>query len=311
MLKSQFMGVFVVCAIVLSPYAYAANAEFETAIANTRANCDGIYDELRLLQTWAGVNVGVTGAGTLAGGGAVYAGFKKQRQDKLAEQIAKQLENIETMSDEQFLHLLGMMADYNAETDRGKLQDELTKVEKKSKNLGNWRTGLMAGNTATNIAGAVIAQKNKNAGKDVIDIVRACMISVEELKAVRMQARLDGASENDLVSAREIIDKCGKHDIRLLEKIPRRSDAAKWSAIVGIGTGASGTITSAIANADKTRNNNSDAGKNKEKNLNAASNVLAIASTAVSGTATGFNIATITAINKAMETANDCEYALR
>jgi len=280
------------------------------AIQNTRANCDGISDELKSLQTWAGVNTAVTGAGTLAGGGAVYAGFRKQQQDKLAEQIAKQLEDIETMSDEQFLQLLGMMADYKAEMDRGKLEDELAEAEKKSKNLGNWRTGLMAGNTATNIAGTVIAQRNKNAGKDIIEVVRACLNSVDELKAARMQARLDGAADSELAHAQEIIDKCGKHDIKHLEKIPRRSDVAKWSAVVGIGTGASGTITSAVANTDKTRNDNSEAGSKKEKNLNTASNVLAIASTAASGTATGFNIATITAINNAMKTASECEEAL-
>jgi len=299
---------FLIALLGIFAFLPAFAEDLPPAIQNTRANCDGISEELQSLKNWAGANAAVTGVGTLAGGGAIYAGFRKLQRDKLAEEIIKKLKDIETMSDEEFLQLLGMMADYSAEAEREKLQNDLEEVERKSKNLGNWRTGLMAGNTATNIAGTAIAQRNKNAGKDIVEIVRACLDSIEKLKAARSDL-----TDAELARAQKIINECGKHDIKHLEKIPRRSEIAKWSAAVGIGTGASGTITSAVANTDKTREagKQSEEGKQKEKNLNTASNVLAIASTAASGTATGFNAATIAAINNAMKTATDCEEALK
>ena len=40
-----------------------------------------------------------------------------------------------------------------------KTQNQLDELNKKSKKLGNCRTGLLAANTATNIAGVLIANK--------------------------------------------------------------------------------------------------------------------------------------------------------
>lgn len=299
-------------AIIFILITFATLAEdlpfFQTAIENTKSNCIGISGELEKIKTMTGLNTAVTGVGTLVGGGALYAGIKKSEKDKLAERIQKQLKNIDSISDEEFLVLLGNMANYKQ---RSELENGLKETTEKSKKLGNWRTGLIAGNATTNIVGTIIAHQNKNSSEDIIVQVTACLESLRYLKNTIIQARLDGENENTILYVQKIINECGKYNIKDAEKIPKRSEIVKWSAVVGIGTGISGTITSSIANKDSIINNDSDEGKQKEKKLNTASNVLAGASTLASGVATGFNAATILAINKTINISINCEAALK
>ena len=188
------------------------------------------------------------------------------------------------------------------------LRAALAAAEQKSITYGHWRTGLMAGNTATNIAGAVISHKNKNDGGEIKDMAAACLESVDKLRLVSMQALFDGSGDASLLArASKIVDACGKYNVKDLEKIPKWQDVAKWTSIVGIGTGAVGTTTSIIANTEKVRHGDKDT----EKNLNLASNILAGASTVASGIATGFNIATVAGISRIASTAQNCEEALQ
>lgn len=189
-------------------------------------------------------------------------------------------------------------------------QNQYDEKTKQSKRLGNWRTGLVAGNTATNIAGATISSTNK-VSDDFSTLIGACRAAVNELRNEWMTARLNGADTKQLDLARHIIDSCGDYDILDVSKINNRADGAMWSSIVGAATGAGGIITSAIANSDKTRNDNSDHGRTSEKNLNTASNVLAVGATVASGTATVFNATQISAIKRAFEIAEKCSGALR
>ncbi|MCL2017308.1 MAG: hypothetical protein FWG80_00845 [Alphaproteobacteria bacterium] len=317
----KFLLFFVTVNALLLCQVYADILALDIAVAETRDSCNGISDELKSLQTMAGINTAITGIGTVAGGGALYAGIQKKQLDEKARELWEYIKDIEDMSDDAFFMLLVKLANYKEASeimDKEWDEDILNMVDTQSKNFGNWRTGLMAGNTATNIAGTVIANKNKNAGKGIVVMVNSCLDSLIGLRAAWMQARLDGADIDDLILAQRIVDECGKYNIRDLEKIPRRSDIAKWSSAVGIGTGAAGTVTSVVANTENIRNAARDTQdgvhKNaweKEQNLNTASNILAGASTVASGIATGFNIATITVINKALGVANSCEYMLR
>ena len=186
-------------------------------------------------------------------------------------------------------------------------QSEIDKLTQQSKNLGNWRTGLLAGSTATNIAGAAIAGTNKvSVGlKEQID---TCIKAVDDLQQSMMQARLNG---EDITEAQSIVDACGEYKYVDVSKIDNRAKGAMISSVVGATTGLAGTITSATANTDKTRNDNTDAGKQKEKNLNTAANVLSGVTTAASATATVFNATQISAIKKVAEVAEKCTGVLK
>lgn len=186
-------------------------------------------------------------------------------------------------------------------------QSELDKLNNKSKNLGNWRTGLLAGNTATNVAGAIISGNNQVKG-DLQTQIDACKETVNNLRDSIMQARING---EDVTEANNIVNACDEYNYVDISPINNRGKGAMISSIVGATTGAVGTVTSAVANTDKTRNDNTNSGKQKEKDLNTASNVLAGASTVASATATVLNATQISAIKKVAKVAEKCTGVLK
>lgn len=173
--------------------------------------------------------------------------------------------------------------------------------------MGNWRTGLLAGGTATNVAGAIIAGNNK-VDDDLQTQIDNCKLAVKNLRDSIMQAKFNG---EDVSEANTIADACKEYDYVDISPINKQAKGAMISSVVGATTGLAGTVTSAMANTDATRNDNTDAGKQKEKNLNTASNVLAGASTVASATATVFNATQISAIKKVATVAEKCTGVLK
>jgi hypothetical protein len=188
-----------------------------------------------------------------------------------------------------------------------KRESELAELEQKSKTLGNWRTGMMATSTATNIAGAMVANTNKIRG-DLKTTINECLASVKTLSNVRMQARIEkSATDAELQRAERIVSACDAWSTVDIDVINRRASGAATSAGVGAGLGIAGTITSASANSDATRGGDDT----REKKLNTAANVLAGATTAASATATIFNATQVGVIKRAASVADECEGALR
>lgn len=288
------------------------------ALRATYTACAGIDDELSDLKVKAGINTAVTGVGTATGVGATVTGVVKASKDNKIEELEIKLEKlreIESKNQEQEsgdfdpeAFAAEFESEYSSIAQQLKdYQSEIDKLTQQSKNLGNWRTGLLAGSTATNIAGAAIAGTNKvSAGlKEQID---TCIKAVDDLQQSMMQARLNG---EDITEAQSIVDACSEYKYVDVSKIDNRAKGAMISSVVGATTGLAGTITSATANTDKTRNDNTDAGKQKEKNLNTAANVLSGVTTAASATATVFNATQISAIKKVAEVAEKCTGVLK
>lgn len=312
--KSKFLLIFCALPIV----ARAEVLPLNDALRATYSACVGIDDELADLKKMAGINTAVTGVGTGLGVGATAVGIVKYATDKEAESYEKLLEELrelqkdfpetnvteaEISAFEQEFDLAYDVAIKNVDT----YQSELDKLNNKSKNLGNWRTGLLAGNTATNVAGAIIAGNNQVKG-DLQTQIDNCKVSVKNLRDSIMQARFNG---EDVTEANSIVSACDEYNYVDISPINKRGKGAMISSIVGATTGFTGTITSAVANTDKTRNDNTDSGKQKEKNLNTASNVLAGASTVASATATVLNATQISAIKKVATVAEKCTGVLK
>ena len=59
--------------------------------------------------------------------------------------------------------------------------DEFSELNTKSKKLGNWRTGLVAGSAVTNVAGAIIAGKNQKDNSELETMVKNCLSAVDVL----------------------------------------------------------------------------------------------------------------------------------
>lgn len=287
-----------------------------SAIERARTACGGISSEFTDIKTMAGINTAVTGVGTVAGGVALGTGLAKTNVDKeLADMVEALIEKkrdilISTLNvDETELKQAIRALARSGEQTEG-LQTDLQKInqqEQKSKNLGNLRTGTMAGAAVTNIAGAVIASTNKVQG-DLKSHIDECVASVKQLYGVAMQARMDNSADSyTLQIADNIVSACSDYEMVDLSKIDNRSKGAMLSSTIGATTGIVGTIISASANSQKVR----DGDATKEKNLNTASNVLAGTTTVASATATMFNAAQIKAIKYAANVADICEEALK
>lgn len=294
-----------------------ANAlSLDDALRATYTACVGIDDELSDLKKMAGINTAITAVGTAAGAGATITGVVKASTDQEIEELEKIMAEIDEMSKNMEpmteKEIMTFMSEFNrgydtelASTDA--IETELEQLNTKSKKLGNWRTGLMAGSTATNVAGAIIAGTNK-VDEDLNTQIKNCLVAVGDLRGAMMQARMNGT---DISEAQSIVDACGEYEFADLSKINKRATGAAISAGVGATTGLVGTITSASANSDNVRGDNTDAGKKKEKNLNVASNILAGTTTAASATATVFNATQIKAIKQVAEIAQKCTGVLK
>lgn len=302
---------------MIFPFVASANVlPLDDALRATYTACVGIDDELSELKTMAGINTAITSVGTAAGVGATVTGFVKQSKDNQAEELEKLIKELEELEKnaiyptdaEQQAFLAEFEQSYDiAIKDIDGAQAELDKLTKQSKKLGNWRTGLMAGATATNMAGAIIAGTNK-VDSDLQTQIDNCISNVKTLQNSIMQARING---EDVSEAESIASACGEYEYVDVSKINNRGRGAMISSTVGATTGLAGTVTSATANSNKIRDARGDAAQQKEKNLNTAANVLAIGTTAASATATVFNATQISAIKKVAAVAEKCTGVLK
>ncbi len=295
---------------------YADMTSLDDALRATYNACVGIDDELHDLKTMAGINTAVTAIGTATGAGATAVGIVKASKDKQAEELErliKELRELEKGKQEptedqknSFLTRFGQSYASAIKELDGK-ESELDKLNKQSKKLGNWRTGLIAGSTVTNVAGAIIAGTGQSTG-DLQVMIDNCRSALGVLRQTMGQAQING---EDVSEARDILTACEDFNYVDVSKISKRGKGAMVSSIVGSATGAAGTITSAVANSNNIREDNSDTGKKKEKNLNTAANVLSGATTAASATATVFNATQISAIKKVASVAEKCTGVLK
>lgn len=295
---------------------FADTLPLNDALRATYAACVGIDDELLELKKMAGINTAVTAVGTASGTAATVVGIVKASKDSEAEELEKLIKELEELEKDKpeptDAQIASFEREFNAsyETAVQELaaaKAELDKLTKQSKTLGNWRTGLVAGATATNVAGAIIAGTNR------VDVglesqIDTCRLAVSQLRTSMMQARING---EDISEAQSIVSVCGEYDYVDIGPINKRATGALVSSVVGATTGVAGTVTSAIANTNKTRDDNSDSGKQKEKNLNTAANILSGTTAVASGVATVFNASQISAIKKVVSVAEKCTGVLR
>lgn len=310
------------CSVVLCAVCTGAMAKYfdmESALRATYVSCVGIDEALHDMKVKAGISTAVTGVGTGLGIGATATGIAKAQTDKTIEQKFKDLENLANTAvgspenevpKDVFLarvkELLNSNHGKESVTFNKKQQekfDEIKTLNDKSKKLGNWRTGLLAGNTATNIAGAAISGTNK-VDKSLEKQIEDCRAAVKDLKLAIAQAKIN---DEDVAEAEQIQSACSGFEYIDISKINNRATGGMSASIVGAGTGAVGTIVSAVANSNKTRQGDAQ----KEKNLNAVANVLSAGSTVASVTATVFNATQIKAIKDVAEVAKKCTEVLK
>lgn len=292
-------------------------ANAEQIFKATRITCSGISDEIAKVSNISKANTAVTAVGTVAAGGALVAGIKKSQEEEEIDALIAEMcaaggctaEGVKAMSNEEFFNVVLQPMARIAE-----LQEKIDK----SKKLGNWRTGLMAGTIGTNLASAIMSGLNINQS-DLMQHVSACNEMIKSIPDMETELRKAGVNPNEHVVAKKLSSVrtwCNQIDVKDIEKIEKRMKGVMGTSVAGTAIGVVGVGTSAAANSDKYMDVSnkvrlSDAEKQKEKALNTTANVMAGANIATGAVETGLNISLITLTKKLMESASRCEDVLK
>lgn len=282
-----------------------------------RITCSGISDEISKVSNISKANTAVTAVGTVAATGALAAGIKKSEEEKEIEVLIEKMcaaggctaEGVEKMSDADFFNnVLMPMADIA----------ELQKKINKSKTLGNWRTGLMAGTIGTNLASAIMSGLNIKQS-DLVQHITACNTMVESLQDLDIEMRKAGIDPREAQVMNKINSAktwCNKLSTKDIEKIENRMKGVLGTSVVGSAIGVVGVGTSAAANSDtymklENKVKLTEDQKKTEHALNTTANVMAGANIATGIVETGLNISLITLTKKLMQQAQHCEGNLK
>ena len=313
----MYKKLFALLCCFIPTFSYGAVDDLITEAQDTfnaaKMVCFGISDEISKVSNISKINTAVTGVGTIASGGALVAGIKKSQEEQEIDRLVEKIceaggctpEGVESMSDEYFFNnVMPPMAEI------AELQERL----ERSKKLGNWRTGLMAGTIGTNVASAIISGVNRNQS-ELTQHVQACNEAVKSVNNMSNKLKLEGVNplKNPIMKQLSNVNTwCNNINIADIEKIEKRMTGVMGTSIAGAVIGVAGTATSAAANSDKymdeqNRMNLTEQEKNKKDNLNTASNVMAGANVVTGAVETGLNISLITLTKKLIKQAEQCE----
>jgi hypothetical protein len=317
---------FLLFVAVFQCSAFAENIDIEYAFQEVKNKCGNIANDLQEMKKLAGINTAVTAVGTGTGVGAFATGVAKKKTDVEAEKIEIRLEKLRAIESknpnltafQDYKSMLNSLPnDMDAESVMAKYsslseaisaeQKELNELTDKSKKLGNWRTGLMAGTTATAVAGTAISAKNR-VDEDLETKIKNCIESVDVLHKKVVENKLNG---EDVSGYQRVVDVCQEYKYVDLSVVNKRATGALVSSAVATTTGVTGTILSAIANGKKIREDNTESGKEKEKKLNSSANVFAAGTTIASASSTVFNALQIKELKKIINVAEQCGETLK
>ena len=278
--------------------------------------CSGIAEQISSVSGVATADTVVTAVGAVAGTGSLIAGLQKAFQDNMLDQMMQRMcdaggctpEGLWVMSKETFADtVLRTFAEMKT------VADEVKKAQQRSVSLGNWRTGLLATNTATNVVSSIVSGLNKDQS-DLIQHVSACNMAIKNLQNVRQDLQRAGISpmENPVVrKVDDMIDWCGNINLSDVNNVEKQMTAVMGIGIGGAVVGAVGTGVSGAANSKKVRNDNTVSGQKKERDLNTAANVLAGVGTASSIAGMGVNISVLSLAKRLINQAERCEEVLQ
>ncbi|MBR3782574.1 MAG: hypothetical protein IKL14_04275 [Alphaproteobacteria bacterium] len=302
-----------ICMLIASALIFPLQSfanDLNAALENAKSICLKISTSAQDLKQKSAINTAITGAGTITAGAALYTGIRKADIDKQVQKLDEKLNAIDNLSNEDFMNLLQEMANIeDAINDYQSICTRKKELTEQSKNLGNIRTGLMAANTVTAIAGTAISATNKNTINDIKTDIEQCIEAINKLNFFSVQAKIsqDIETHNKL---NKIITACSDLERINLEKTEKHNKTSMITSAINIGTGTLGTITSAVANSNKIRNGNSDKNQETEKNLNTTANISAGLSTVASGISTVFNATTNKQAKEINQAISNCQEAL-
>ena len=295
-------------------------ANLQQKISEVRSECSGIKKDLDTIFGFTTATTVASGLGTVAAGGALVSGVMKSKKDKIIEEKENELKLLQSRTDnlsDDPEELKKQIAEImpSLDEDYARLQKEIEEETKKSKMLGNVRTGLMAGatvtsavSTGTSIGATVNADKLAKKMSDCNQKLYELKIAKSELEALES---FDKSAVEAGKNAFKILSACTGYNKNNINTVKNKMTASAIISGIGTATGATGTITSAMANSKKVREDDSEKGKKKEKNLNLTANIMAGITTGTSLSTTVISATAIADAKKDSKMAEECEAVLK
>ena len=280
-----------------------------TNIEKAKSSCSGIKDDLKAIQVLTGVSTGASGLGAIASGTALGVGIAKASLDKRIANTKTDLEKMSTAELEKRLDEIGETL--------SSLNKKISEEEKKSKTLGNVRTGLLAGTIATSTTSTITSGISIKKLDDIIEKMRDCDKAAKLVHSdvSMIKAEVDDVNvlkdEPLLKKAEKVALFCEGLDSDNIKGIKKTLTASTVMGGIGTATSIAGTITSAMANSNNVRNDDTKDGVKKEKDLNLASNIMAGISTGTSIGGTAFSAISLSKLANDIDNAEKCEDALK
>ena len=305
----------------------SASGNLQEKINKVKNSCSGIKKDL---DSIFGLNIATTvssGLGTLASGGALVTGIMKAKTDKTIDELQAEIDKIKLVEErakglsdkpEELLEQLRIIMP-ELDADVSALESQIADETKKSKTLGNVRTGLMAGSIATSAASVGTSIASSVNAKKLAEKMKDCNTSVDELKVAKSQFTSDVSDVDDFdiekntvyIKASDILNACKGYDNDNIKQLQTMSTVSAVTSGIGTATSVAGTITSAFANSKKVREATGEDAAKKEKNLNLTSNIMAGITAGTSGTSTVLSAVSINKAKKDSDMAEKCEDALK
>lgn len=267
-------------------------SNLENVLRIVHGSCSNISSDLADIKKMAGISTAVSVTATGLGVGATVVGVKKYSKDN---EILNTKNKIKELNESHGL-LNDIIAYHNL-----KITEQLDKEKKEIKKLGNWRTGLLAGNVAGNITSSLVSGNINN--DSIKDKIEKCVNNLDILNNNINEAKMNGIDVNE---AQEIYKACIDYKYAPINKIDEMKKGTIGASVTGSVLGGVGVITSAISNTDKVIED-----QNKNKTLNMTSNVLAGSSALASGVSSVFSGMQIKTIKQVSNIADKCEGVLK
>jgi len=279
--------IYIFIALVPS-IAYADDVS--SLFAAAQSACTETHQGLEKIKTLMGVSTGASAVGTVTSGTALVTGLAKAKTDKeLAKMTAEDLYKYAEELEETMV----------------KLNEERAELEKKSKTLGNVRTGMMAASTATSVTSAATSGATIKMFEDTLNNMHNC-------QTLSMQLGDQKTDDDNMLRKIKLVKmRCSDFDYDNITKIKKLATANTGVATAGAATGLFGTIASALANSERTRGDDTFAGMKKEKNLNTGANIAAGVTTATSLTSVVLSGSALSNLKRNAQNAADCVKAFQ
>jgi hypothetical protein len=323
-------AIFAAIFILLPIMPVRADAGLDALIAAARKYCGGLSAEFSAMKNWAQAGTIATGVGTATGIGAVAAGVAKSKHDVAADEARAKYDALYGPKSGEAHYYLSYDADeFNKAIDnwvsaemkkeesvresKENLQAKINAEDKKSKSLGDLRTGLVAATGVTGTASAVMNVAGAGRMKsDLASQLNECRRAVDAMQKDIARVRFEsGTDDPSIPVAEKIARECADWDRVDASKINSWANVNLISAALAGAGGITGAIVSANANSGVVRNDNSETGVKKEAGLNNTAQKIAIGAAAASGVATVAGAVQISAIQKAFKASDKCEEGLK